>query len=450
MRTAFESYITQHQLINPDDRVLVAFSGGPDSVTLATLLLDTGHQIAIAHMNFGLRGSASDADEAFSADFAKKHKLVFHHQSVDAKQYAETQKISLQMAARQLRLQWFQSLCNQYDYDAIGLGHHADDQVETFFINLFRGAGLKGLKAMEPKSGKLIRPLLFADRAQIMQYVKSNKLAYRTDSSNLENIYLRNSIRNKLLPIIESIDVRAISGLKQSILHLKQNHDLYHELLDKQRTSLLKKEGDKMLISKKKLREFSAQQSLLFELLQPFQFDKSLIPRMIAALDGPSGKVFHSRDYVLYVERNFLELVPATANENEKPVYIYEPTIFESEQFTLSFRLLKKDAEFSPAPASHLAFLDADKLQFPLCVRPWKDGDRFSPLGMQNSKLLSDFFTDNKLSHNQKKALRLLCNKNGDIVWIIGMRIDHRYRITGSSRNIMLISFSRPANRQQA
>lgn len=441
MRSAFESHINRHQLIKPTDRVLVAFSGGPDSVALATLLLETGYQIAIAHMNFGLRGSDSDAEEAFSRDFVKKHKLAFHHQSVDAGQHAETHKMSLQMAARELRHQWFQSLCKLHAYDAVALGHHADDQVETFFINLFRGSGLKGIKAMEPKSGNLIRPLLFADREQIMQFLKKKKLAYRTDSSNLENVYLRNSIRNKLIPIMHSIDEKALSGLKQSILHLKQNHDLYQELINKQRTLLLKKEGDKIIIPKKKLREFKNQQSLLFELLQPYQFDKSLIPRMIEAMDGPSGKVFHSRQYTLHIERNHLELLAVAGAEIKSTVYIHEPTVFESAGFTLRFRLLKKDPDFTPSPESNMAFLDADKLQFPLVVRPWKRGDRFYPLGMQNSKLLSDFFADNKLSNSQKKALRLLCNNNGDIVWVIGMRIDHRYRITSDSQNILLVSF---------
>lgn len=444
MRKAFESYIIQQQLLNPADKILVAFSGGPDSVALAQLLLELKYKIGIAHVNYGLRGTESDEDEAFVRKFAKKHHLTCYIHAVLTKEYAEKQKMSVQMAARELRYDWFTRLAKEKNFDRIALGHHADDQVETFFINLFRGSGLKGLKAMKPKSGKLIRPLLFADRETIMEYLHQHGHHYREDSSNKSQAYKRNQIRHALIPALQNIDAQPLTGIKQSIKLLAQNNALYQELVENVREKLMIKQDSSLFIDTEKLLAFHARETLLFELLHPYGFDARLIAAIGKALHATPGKVFYAPQYQLHINRNQLALHPIEDQMNIHALYVYEDGVYEDEHGKLQFETFIHNENFQIDPSPHLAYLDKDKLQYPLCIRGWQQGDRFFPLGMNQSKLLSDFFIDEKRSQHQKERTRLLCSANGDIVWIIGQRIDHRYRLTDQSQNILCIKAIQP------
>jgi tRNA(Ile)-lysidine synthase len=440
MLVDFKKYIVLHKLLEPSQKVLVAVSGGPDSVALFHLLFCCGYQTAIVHANFGLRAGESDADEEFVRNLANNYKVPFYFKRFETKAYQADRKISLQMAARDLRHGWFSEIANQYAYDAVALGHHQDDQVETFFINLFRGSGLRGMKAMEPKTGLLIRPLLYANQEQIFNYLRAHKLDYRTDSSNLTNKYLRNKIRNQLLSAISDIEPTAAAGIKKSIEHLQLNYTLYEELAKQALIQITNHQNNLIEVNKSELLRFVNWPTLLWELLSQYRFDGQLMPAIVKAVGKEPGKIFFSTGYRLVVNRETLELAALEHIRGEEFKLLHDLNSITSGGVQLGFEQMKRTKEFTPDANPCLAFVDHDLIRLPLAVRTWHKGDRFLPLGLKGSKLVSDYFTDQKFSLSQKEEARLLCNANGDIIWLIGHRLDNRYRIKAATKSILKIS----------
>ena len=445
MLDQFQLYINRYNLIAEGEKVILALSGGIDSMVLADLLLKTKVEFVAAHCNFHLRGEESDGDEKFVRDYAERNGIQCFVKHFETEKYAAEQGISIEMAARDLRYAWFEELRQQLNYDKIAVAHHADDQAETFIINLLRGAGLNGLKGMKPQNGVIIRPLLWASREQIRKYAVESQILWREDHTNAESVYLRNKIRNQLLPAFDELHPEARQGLYKSLEHLSAENELYRELLQEKLGQIIEYNGDIQRIPHSALTSsntsyFLIQHSsfqLLFEWLRQYNFNTSQCHFILDAMKTGIGNKYYSPTHQLVIGRNELQLSEINPVENEEiQIEIGEREI--TSPIHLRFSQFKRTADFVIDKSPELALLDADKIHFPLTLRHWHHGDRFRPLGMKGSKLLSDFFVDQKFTECQKHNVWLLVSADNDIVWVVGQRIDDRYKVTNSTKTIFL------------
>ncbi len=402
--------------IGANKKLVLALSGGVDSMVLADLLLQAKADFVAAHCNFHLRGEASDGDEHFVRDFAEREGFTLYVKQFDTVSYAETQGISIEMAARDLRYAWFEELRQQLACDYIVVAHHADDQLETFFINLLRGAGIRGLKGMLPVNGYIVRPMLEVSREEILQYARERHLTWREDHTNAETLFLRNKIRHELLPVVDGISKEGRKSILKSIGHLASENELYRQLLKEK------------LSSSSFLPRQEASEQLVFEWLRDYGFNTDQAHFIYEALRGQPGKHFFSPTHRVSVERDGLELTCICQSNGDS--------------IQLSYQQIPKDAHFVVDPSSELALLDYDKLTFPLQIRNWQSGDRFHPLGMKGSKLLSDFFVDQKMSTLQKENCFLLTTADNQIVWVIGRRIDDRFKVIATTKTVLKVQLS--------
>ena len=416
----FQAYINRYNLIAEGEKAVLALSGGIDSMVLADLLLKAKVEFVAAHCNFHLRCEESDGDEKFVREYAEKHDIQCFVKHFDTEKYAAEQGVSIEMAARDLRYAWFEQLRLRLGYDKIAVAHHADDQAETFFINLLRGAGLNGLKGMKPQNGVIIRPLLWASREQIHQYAVENQIVWREDHTNAESVYLRNKIRNQLLPAFDELKPEARQGLYKSLEHLASENEFYRELLKEKLAQIVEQDGD----------------------VQRFPYSAFLdcfVPRkcrfIFETMNTGIGNKYFSSTHQLIIGRDELQLSEIKAVENEEvQIGVGEDVIVLP--IHLCFSKLEKTPDFVIDKSSDVAQLDFDKLKFPLTLRHWRHGDRFHPLGMKGSKLLSDFFVDQKFTEWQKRKVWLLVSADGDILWVVGHRIDDRFKIKKETKSI--------------
>jgi len=433
--TKFQNYIESNHLINKGDRILVALSGGVDSMVLAELLRRGGYDIAFAHCNFHLRGKESDGDEQFVREYAERVGVKLFVRQFDTLEYVETQKVSVEMAARELRYAWFNDLINANGY-LLALAHHADDQIETFFINLLRGSGIKGLKAMQPRNGMYIRPLLWASRDEIKNFAIENSIQWREDSTNNDTVYLRNKIRHELMPVFDSIKPEAREKILESVNHLASENQLYRELLKEKISQIETVDGVLHSIPKRHFERSEAESrnplglQLLFEWIRNYDFSYSQCESIFAALDGESGKEFYSDEYQLVIEKETIEIFPIDPVQTRHNL---------SQRVTIQPVRTRHALSLLITDNPNIAQLDYDKLKLPLQTRFWQQGDRFHPLGMRGSKLVSDFFNDNDFTTFQKKNTLILTDNEGEIVWIVGYRIDDRFKITEKTKTIYQI-----------
>ncbi|MBQ3845028.1 MAG: tRNA lysidine(34) synthetase TilS [Bacteroidales bacterium] len=426
MLEKFRKYINDNHLINKGDRILVALSGGVDSMVLAELLRREGYDIAFAHCNFHLRGAESDGDEQFVRDYAERVGVKLFVKQFDTMDFVENNKVSVEMAARELRYAWFDELLGS-GFDKLALAHHADDQIETFFINLLRGSGIKGLKAMQPRNGMYIRPLLWALREDIKNFAVENGIQWREDSTNNDTVYLRNKIRHELMPVLDSIKPEAREKILESVNYLASENQLYRELLKEKISQIEKIDGVLHSIPK---RHFDRQ--LLFEWIRDYGFSYSQSESIFASLGGEPGREFYSNDYQLVVEKESVDIFPIDPARTMHA--LSQQLTMQPVQTTNALSLLITD---NP----NIAQLDYDTLKLPLRTRFWQQGDRFRPLGMHGTKLVSDFFNDNNFTTFQKKTTLILVDNDGQIVWIVGHRIDDRFKITDKTKTIYQIKF---------
>ena len=436
MLDQFIAYINRCNLIAEGDRIVLALSGGIDSMVLADLLLKTKVDFVVAHCNFHLRGEESDGDEKFVREFAEKHGIQCFVKHFETLEYAEEKGVSIEMAARDLRYAWFEELRQQLGYEKIAVAHHADDQAETFFINLLRGAGLRGLKGMQPKNGVIIRPLLWASREQIHQYAIEYQILWHEDHTNAESVYLRNKIRNQLLPVFDELHPEARQGLYKSLEHLSAENELFRELLKEKLSQIVRRDDG---IQKVKVPEpvegptLSFQ--LLFEWLRNYGFNTDQCRFIFKAMETGIGNKYFSPTHQLVIGRNELQLSEIKPVEDEKiQIEIGKEEI--NSPIHLRFSRFEKSSGFIIDKSPDVALLDADKIQFPLTLRHWRHGDRFHPLGMKGSKLLSDFFVDQKFTEAQKQNVFLLVSAESEILWVVGYRIDDRFKIEETTKSV--------------
>jgi len=438
MIQSFQSFLKKEKLIKSSDTVLLTVSGGIDSLVLCELFHQSKIKFAIAHCNFQLRGKESDGDELFVEALAEKYNVPFHTIAFETSSYAKKHKLSIQVAARDLRYAWFEEIRQQFNYTLIATAHHQDDSIETFFINLIRGTGIKGLHGILPIQEKLIRPLLFANKKEISAFAKKNKLKHREDSSNANDKYVRNKIRHSLIPLLNEINKSASANIITTIENLKSVEAVYQKRIDKKRTSLVIEERGLVKISISKLKKLKPIEPYLFEFLYPLGFSSIVVDEIIASLSSESGKQFFSETHRLVKDRDFL-LIEEAATKNE--VLDTRFKILKSSKElpygnqTLVLKAMKRPTKLKLVSPATIAQFDFDKLVFPLTLRKWEKGDVFYPIGMKGKKKLSDYFIDKKLSLLEKDNSWVL-ESNGQIIWVVGQRMDDRYKISPQTKKI--------------
>lgn len=444
MLQQFIDHIKKEFSFKKNETILLTISGGLDSVVMCDLFHQAGLQFAIAHCNFQLRGKESDEDEDFVEALAEKYDVAFHSVSFDTAVYTKNKKLSIQEAARELRYSWFEEIRKQYNYSAIAVAHHRDDSVETFFINLLRGTGIRGLHGILPQQGNIIRPLLFTGRKELEAYSKKRKLKFREDSSNESDKYLRNRIRHHLIPMLEELRPGAAQQIDLTMEHLRSVEAIYLDTIEQKRRSVMEKETGLINFSIKKLKKLVPVHVYLFEFLSPFGFNMETVHEIESALDSISGKQFVTKTHRLIKDRDFL-LLEEIKNKKSKNSLLkvkagQKKLVIAGKE--IHMRTILKDKKFKLLLSKNIAQLDHAKLKFPLVCRTWQKGDAFQPIGMKGKKKLSDFLTDQKLSVIEKENTFVLLSGN-DIVWVVGHRIDERYRVIDTTKKIFFAELSK-------
>lgn len=433
----FLKFIHEENLFHSSQRILLAVSGGADSMLMLHLFVNAGFPLAVAHCNFGLRGHESDGDEQFVVDYCDQHNLVCHTQHFDTSEFALQEGISIEMAARDLRYDWFNRLLDRHGYDFLATAHHQDDVIETFLINLSRGSGIKGLSGIQPKSGQIIRPMLFTNRAEILDYCQRMTITYRTDSSNLETVYKRNLIRQQILPLLEDVNPAFRRNALKTIGNLYETGQLFQQRMSEIKASVYSEDDQGAMIHIDKLQNLSPLRTILFELIRPFGFQAEQTDDIIDSLGRESGRKFFSDGYRLVKDREYLLISPFSSKQN-KVFYIEEDCSKMSFPIRLTIEKIERTPDFSFSTHPQVVDLDLDKLVYPLILRHWNEGEYFQPLGMNGLKKLSDFFIDEKYSIPDKENAWLLASGN-QLVWIVGKRLDDRFKITAKTKRIVRI-----------
>ncbi|MCF8301971.1 MAG: tRNA lysidine(34) synthetase TilS [Bacteroidales bacterium] len=434
MLESFKNYANTNHLFEQSDKVLLAVSGGIDSMVMVDLFYQSGFSFAIAHCNYQLRGEESDGDEAFVKAKAAEYKVSCYVERFDTLHYASANKLSIQMAARDLRYKWFKELINEEGYAYYATAHHHDDELETFFINLTRGSGIAGLHGILPRQNRLIHPMLFAWREEIEAYAYGHKIAYRVDSSNLTTKYIRNQIRHRLMPLLKEINPHYREILASNIERIRQAEHLYRKEIRRKHHEWVQPASDGFKIAIAPLQKESGGKTYLYEFLAPCGFTWNMTDEIMQTLDATPGKQFYSSSHRVLKDRDYL--IISSIDESEAGEYLlYENDTEMTEPFRLTKTVKDYNSNEDIPKNRYIACLDHDKLQFPLKIRKWQDGDRFKPLGMQTYKKISDFFIDEKFSLAEKEKAWLLLSGD-DIAWVIGYRIDDRFKLTPETRKI--------------
>ena len=436
----FLKFIEATEIFSRNDRILLAVSGGIDSTVMAHLFQQSKFRFAIAHCNFCLRAGESDGDEVFVKNLAVELHVPFFSIRFDTTAIAAKKNISIQMAARELRYNWFEKIRQENGFDFVATAHHLDDQVETFMINLVRGTGIAGLHGIPVKHGTVIRPMMFAFRDNIVRFALRNQISYRTDASNQETKYVRNKIRHEVIPLLSSINPDFAHGLTDSIRRIYEFQQIGMQTLQEWCSDALTPRGDDQVIEISHLLKVSPREPYIWELLSPFGFNETQVANLLDCLKKENRTVFTSPTHRLVRERERLVLsrVEPRTREKEYHIGLFARKKQLAKPLPLKFERRTDITGFEIPAERNTASLNFAKLRFPLTLRKWKHGDAFYPLGMKKKKKLSDFFIDQKFSLKEKEHTWLLCSGD-DIAWIIGHRIDHRFRVTPATKEILFV-----------
>lgn len=414
-------YIEKEHLFSSNDKILVALSGGADSVALLCVLHAAGYPCEAAHCNFHLRGEESNRDELFVRQLCRKYGIHLHTIDFNTTQYATEKRISIEMAARELRYNWFEKIKKECKANVIAVAHHQDDSVETMLLNLIRGTGITGLLGIRPRNGAIVRPLLCINREEIIRYLQQIGQDFVTDSTNLEDEYTRNKIRLHLLPLMQEINPSVKNSLIETSNYLNDVATIYNKVIDETKKKIITPEGIRI----DALLDAPTPETLLFETLHPLGFNSAQIKDIASSLHGQPGKQFISKEWRVIKDRNLLLL------ESIRP----------EDGTTLPYQLIKEEREYSPdfqiPRDKKTACFDADKLTEEIHCRKWRTGDTFIPFGMKGRKKVSDYLTDRKFSISQKERQWVLCCGER-IAWLIGERTDNRFRIDETTKRVII------------
>jgi len=417
-----------------DKQLLIACSGGVDSVVLCYLFKSLNYQFSIAHCNFSLRGNDSDLDEEFVNDLADKLSVPVFTKTFSTQSFADEYQVSIQMAARDLRYDWFEVLCKEHNFDLILTAHHLDDDLETFFINLSRGTGVRGLTGIPEINDRVIRPLLIFSKDEIIAFAKEKDLIWREDKSNSETDYLRNQVRHDLVPEFMKINDSALKNFRRTKDHLGESIELIDDYLVLISNLICTEIQDGIQIDIDKLKDLPHTQALLYELLSPYGF--TAWDDIADLLNAQSGKTIYSGSHRLIKDRDHLILSKAESSDALNEIMISGSDKEINSQIHMKFEEVMTIENTNKSSI----FVDKEKLEYPLKIRHWKEGDTFFPFGMKGKKKLSKFFKDEKLSLLAKEKIRVLLSDN-QIVWVIGLRPDDRFKVEDNTKKIIKITW---------
>lgn len=433
MIKTFQNHIDSKLSFLKNSKLLLAISGGIDSVVLTHLCYKTGLNIALAHCNFNLRGKESDADEDFVLQLAEDLELEAFVESFDTEAFAEDEKLSIQMAARTLRYLWFSELTEQLKFDYILTAHHADDNLETFFINLSRGTGLDGLLGIPEVNNNIVRPLLPYSREDIENYAKGHKLAWREDSSNSSAKYLRNKLRHDVIPILKEINPHFLQNFAKTQMFLNDSKFIIEDRISDVTNKVIKSiEGPTVTLNIEEIKSLSHPKAYLYELLKNFGFTEW--QDVFNLLDAQSGKQIMTNTHRLIKDRDCL-LLSEVHTDNSQNIHISETDKIVETLFGV---LVFEEVDAVLETPKTVIYVDQDLLKFPLILRKWEEGDVFYPLGMTGKKKLSKYFKDEKFSLLDKENTWLLCSDDA-IIWVINKRADNRFRVTDTTKHILKV-----------
>ncbi len=439
----FDFFLLEELCIHSPKHILLAISGGVDSMVMLDLLKKSHHKIAVAHCNFGLRKNDSDDDFHFVKDYCEVNNITFFENHFSTKKFAEENKLGIQEAARKLRYEWFDELMIKHHFDFVATAHHLNDVLETLLFNIARGTGIAGLHGIPVKNKNIIRPLLFATKNDIENYADTHQIHFRNDVSNTSNKYSRNKIRNKIVPVLKEINPlleEHVHSLTQQIGFIE---NIYRNHINDEWKKCTKTENDITEISISSLLKLTSLQFYLFEFLSPFGFNNSQALSIIKSLPEQSGKQFLSNTHQLIIDRKNL-LITKHINHNSDTFFIDQFThTLSLKNCTLTIEKIENDSQIQFS--KNIFYLDADKFLFPLTIRNWEMGDKFFPLGMTSKKKISDFFIDEKISVIEKKKAWVVLSNN-EIICLLPHRIDNRFKISSETKNILKFSSNKKAD----
>ncbi len=437
MLSRFLEFSENEKLFTRGSRLLLAVSGGIDSMVMAWLFREAGIEHSIAHCNFSLRGDESDGDEEFVASYARSNTIPFCHSRFDTLSYAAARKVSVQMAARELRYDWFRSLIRSENFDAVAVAHNLNDNVETFLINLSRGTGLNGLTGMSPHTGDIIRPLLFATREEISSFAAGKGIVFREDRSNAEVKYIRNRIRHRVIPEMEKVNPGILQAVTDTMKHLSSASVIFEMYLSQVSEKIFSTSGDTTIVDISGLTGLHPLEPHIFGLFRPYGLSPKQIEEVISLLRSATGKSVYTATHRLLNDRGRIVI---TRREAEVPAGYTFNSVDEIRISGLFSALRITEMSDYVLSASHLtASLDLDRVTFPVTVRHWEPGDRFMPLGMKQMKKISDFLTDIKVPATKKEQALLLLT-GSDVMWVMGYRIDDRFRVRSETGRILVLT----------
>lgn len=417
--------------------VLLAVSGGGDSMVMANLFLQSNIKFAVAHCNFQLRGEEADKDEELVRNWCEQNNISFHNTRFDTKQMSADWKKGTQETARILRYEWLELIRIENSYSKIATAHHANDNIETLLMNLFKGTGMSGMHAIPLINGFIIRPLLFAQKEDIVEYAKTNNISFRNDASNATDAYLRNAVRLHIMPVVKQWFPNAVQHVSESIERFSQAEMLYKKAIEQEKKKLMEQRGQDMYIPIRKLKLRSPLETICYELFAPYGFSSAQLPHILSLLDAESGHLVSSTTHHIIRNRDFLVLTKVRTEETGLILVEGAPCKIETGKYHFTFSIETKPKNI-PA-ASNIACIDMKGIEFPLILRKWKTGDYFYPIGMgMKKKKLSNFFIDTKVPlHEKEQTWVLECNKR--IAWIAGMRLDERFKIKENTQQVLMV-----------
>ena len=427
MKNKFLSNIKNKNLFSDEDKLIVSISGGADSVALARLLNECNFSIIFAHCNFNLRGEESNLDECFVQNLADKLKIECFIKSFETEKFAKEHKISIQMAARELRYSWLEEIRITTNSKYIAVAHHKDDDVETFFINLIRGSGIRGFLGMKEKRNNIVRPLLKFERSEISSYLDLKNQEFRIDSSNTDDKYLRNKIRKHLIPFIKDINPSFSKTFSNELEYMNDVFKVFNEAISLEMNHIILSNDKDVILDKKRLLILENKKILLREFLFPFGFFQ--IESILNSCNEIPGKIFYSKSHKLLVDR---EKIIISKIKKTKSIFIEISDSISEIRFPINLKFnISEDLDYIKSEKK--VSFDVDKIRFPIQIRQWRQGDYFYPIGMKGKKKLSDFFIDQKFSRFKKDKCFIMCSDE-KIMWIIGHRMDDRFKITNTTK----------------
>ncbi len=436
MLKQFEQYRKERNIFSGHEKILLAVSGGIDSVVMLHIFKELKYNIAVAHCNFQLRGKESDEDEEFVRNLCHTARVKFYRKKFRTSEYAKEKGISIQMAARDLRFDWLTGLKEEENFDLLAMGHNLNDSIETIIINLTRGTGINGLTGISPRSGYIIRPLLFATREMIREYSINNDIDYREDSSNIKTKYTRNKIRHNIIPVLQQINPSVLYSIGETSEYLKSAYIIYEQAIESKRLEILEHEEKTVSFKTSEIKKLEPLETWIYELFKDWNFGKQQTGDIIQLIDAETGKQIFSNSHSITKDRGRLIITPINT-EQHKIITINSADDFKDCHLINKYEIaLREDIEISNDTS--YAYLDADLVRFPLTIRKWKEGDYFYPLGMKGRKKISDLLIDMKIPLPEKENIYVL-DMQDTIMWVMGLRIDDRFKVTETTDEVLII-----------